>query len=235
MDVPLRSRFSVATAVIGLHAALLTAIVTATSSAVPARDEPKTVFVSFVAPLAPEPAAVQPPPKPEPEPPKPQPKPQPKPNPRPEPKPTKAPQSAPLTDPAPRAIEAPPVAEATPAPPAPAAPAAPAPVAAAPAAPPPQPSTPRTVTSGIQYLQAPAPEYPPAARRMGEEGQVVLRVLVNERGRPERAEIQTSSGSMRLDDAARRAVLRAVFKPHIEDGRPIAVYAVIPIRFQLDS
>lgn len=69
---------------------------------------------------------------------------------------------------------------------------------------------------------------------MGEEEQVVMRVLVNERGRPERVEVQRTSGSMRLDEAARRAVLRALFKPHIEDGRPVSVFAIIPVQFELD-
>ena len=70
---------------------------------------------------------------------------------------------------------------------------------------------------------------------MGEEGRVMLRVLVNEKGRPERVEIQQTSGSPRLDEAARQAAQRAVFKPHIENGRAIAVFAIIPIKFQLDS
>lgn len=210
--------------IIAAHAALLFFAVSASGFHAPASsDTPQTVFVSFVAPPAPQPVAVQPP------------KQQPKPKPKPDRLVQKPLAPTPLTEPSPRAIEAPPVDEAPPPPPAPpVAPVAAAP-AAAPAAPPPPPATPRTITSGIQYLQAPAPEYPAAARRMGEEGQVVMRVLVNERGRPERTEVQTSSGSSRLDDAARRAVLRAVFKPHIEDGRPIAVFAVIPIRFQLDS
>lgn len=70
---------------------------------------------------------------------------------------------------------------------------------------------------------------------MGEEGKVLMRVLVNDKGRPERVDVQTSSGSPRLDEAAKQAVMRAVFKPHIEAGRPVPVYAIIPIKFQLDS
>lgn len=134
--------------------------------------------------------------------------------------------------PSPKAITAPP---APPAPPAPAEPAAP--VVAAPPAPPapPAPAVPKTITSGIEYLQAPQPEYPPVSRRMGEEGKAVLRVLVNEKGRPERVEVQKTSGSARLDEAARQAVLRAVFKPFIEDGKAVPAYAIIPIRFQLDN
>jgi protein TonB len=110
-------------------------------------------------------------------------------------------------------------------PPAVEAPAAP-PVAAA------APAQPKTI-SGVEYIQAPRPDYPPLAKRMGEQGKVVLRVLVNERGHPERAEVQKSSGSIRLDEAARQGALRALFKPHREDGKAIAVYALVPINFSI--
>ncbi|MGH8809433.1 MAG: energy transducer TonB [Noviherbaspirillum sp.] len=119
-------------------------------------------------------------------------------------------------------------------------PAAPTPVAAEPAAPvvaapPAPPAAPRTITSGIEYLQAPQPEYPAMSRRLSEEGKAVLRVLVNEKGRPERVDVQKTSGSARLDEAARQAVLRAVFKPFMEDGKAVAAFAIVPIRFQLDN
>jgi periplasmic protein TonB len=115
---------------------------------------------------------------------------------------------------------------------APNAPSLPAPAttgATAPAAP----SVPKTV-SGVEYIQPPQPEYPPLSRRMGEQGKVILRVLVNDKGRAERIELQRSSGVARLDEAARNAVARAVFKPYLEDGKAIAVYVIVPIGFQLD-
>lgn len=119
------------------------------------------------------------------------------------------------------------------------APAAPSPEPAAPAVTaPPAPSVPaqpRTITTGIEYIQAPRPEYPSVSKRMGEQGKVVLRVLVDEKGRPERIEIQKSSGSARLDDAARQAVARALFKPFIDDGKAAAAFAIVPITFQLDN
>ena len=122
--------------------------------------------------------------------------------------------------------------------PSPPAPETPAPAATAPApATPPAPAAPaqpRTITSGIEYIQPPQPEYPPISRRMGEEGKAVLRVLVNEKGRPERVELQKSTGIARLDEAARKAVLRALFKPFIEDGKAVPAYAIVPINFQLD-
>lgn len=104
--------------------------------------------------------------------------------------------------------------------------AAPAPpVAAAPAAP-------KTIT-GVEYIRPPQPVYPSIARRMGESGTVLLRVLIGEKGQAEQVVIQKSSGSSNLDEAGRQAVMRALYKPYIEDGKAIPVYALVPINFQL--
>lgn len=220
---------------------------------------PKTVFVNFVTPEPPPvpqaPPPVVPPPEPKPVEPPPPPKPKPKPEPKPKPKPKPKPELKPTPKPKPKASEKqitddakseppveessePVVAEAPPAPvppPVAAAPAAASRPAAPPAPPaPPVPSKPKTITSGIAYLYNPAPAYPALSRRLGEEGTVMLRVLVNERGMPEQVELQTSSGSPRLDDAARRTVMSYRFKPHIENGRAVPVNAIIPINFQLD-
>lgn len=109
----------------------------------------------------------------------------------------------------------------------------PAVVASAPVAPAPVANTPRTITSGVQYILAPQVVYPQMSRRMGEQGKVVLRILVNENGKPDQVLVQTSSGSPRLDEAGRQAALRALFKPYMEDGRAVAVYAIVPLVFTL--
>lgn len=104
------------------------------------------------------------------------------------------------------------------------------------AAPPAPPSTgPKTITSGVEYIQAPQPVYPTMSKRMGEQGKVVLLILVNEKGMPDQVRVQSSSGSTRLDEAGRQAALRAVFKPHVEDGHPVSVYVIVPLTFQLAS
>jgi protein TonB len=108
-----------------------------------------------------------------------------------------------------------------------------APVVASIAPAPVQPAGPKTITSGVEYIQAPQPVYPTQSRRMGEQGKVVLRVLVNEKGKPDQVLVQRSSGSSRLDEAGRQAALRALFKPHLEDGRPVAVFVIVPLNFQL--
>ncbi len=110
------------------------------------------------------------------------------------------------------------------------------PSVAAPAAPsaPSVPATPKLV-SGVSYINAPRPAYPPLDARMGNEGTVTLRVLINDKGRAEKVEVQKSSGSLRMDDAARDAVMRALFKPYMEDGKPIPVSVIVPINFTLNK
>jgi protein TonB len=189
----------------------------------PAPAVPKEVMATFITPERRAEPAHQPPPKAQPAPPKTV------------PVVKKAPPQPPLPAvnhaPSEKAIAVP-ASSTAPATSAPAAPSAPA-TPSAPAAPS-TPAQPKTISSGVEYLQAPRPEYPAASRRMGEEGKAILRVLVNDKGRAERIEIQKSSGSPRLDEAARQAVQRALFKPYMEDGKPVAVFAVIPISFQLD-
>lgn len=94
------------------------------------------------------------------------------------------------------------------------------------------PAAPKTV-SGVEYVRAPQPVYPSISRRMGESGTVMLRVLIGEKGQAVQVDIQKSSGSANLDEAGRQAVLRALYKPCYEDGKPVPVYALVPINFQL--
>jgi len=85
------------------------------------------------------------------------------------------------------------------------------------------------------YLHNPAPPYPPAARRLGEQGRVVLRVLVSADGQPEQVDVRTSSGSPRLDTAALDTVRRWKFVPAKQGDRPIAAWVLVPISFRLEG
>ncbi len=106
-----------------------------------------------------------------------------------------------------------------------------APPAAAPVAPAPTPIEPPSFNA--DYLDNPAPAYPPLARRMGEEGRVLLRVHVEASGLPSKVEIRTSSGSERLDHAALEAVKRWKFVPARQGDKAIPAYVVVPISFNL--
>jgi protein TonB len=78
------------------------------------------------------------------------------------------------------------------------------------------------------YLDNPAPPYPAASRRAGEQGRVVLRVLVNARGGADEVELLTSSGYARLDAAAREAVRRWRFVAARRGGGPGAAGVQFP-------
>ena len=94
-------------------------------------------------------------------------------------------------------------------------------------------NTPKLVAS-VEYLREPSPHYPPQSRKLREQGLVVLRVLIDEKGSACNIEIESSSGYARLDVAAREAVARAAFRPYIEDGTPRRALVRIPIEFSLN-
>ena len=184
-------------------------------------SQPRTLYASVINEPAPAPvAAPQPPAAPVTPPPPP-------------PTPVAKPLAKPVAKaPTPRPVAA---AKPTPAPtptPAVAAVAA-APAVAAAAVPPPAP--PKTITHGVEYLRAPEPQYPDRDREDGNEGTVVLRVLVDESGKPGHIDVLRSSGFGSLDEAGRAAARAALFKPYREDGRAMSVYVIVPLRFQLDS
>jgi periplasmic protein TonB len=94
--------------------------------------------------------------------------------------------------------------------------------------------TPRLISS-VEYIREPVPRYPPQSRRLKEQGLVVLRVLIDEKGQACDIEIESSSGHVRLDHAAKAAVAQAMFRPYVEDGAPRRALVLIPIEFSLNS
>ena len=168
----------------------------------------------------------------------------PAPAPVPVPQPVQKPRPRPALPPAPRPVAVPdlppiptaPTAAVEPAPPAPApmtaAPPAPA-VAPAPPAPPAPPRI-ELPSSSADYLQNPQPPYPPMSRRLGEQGQVMLRVLIGADGNAQQVEIRRSSGFDRLDNVAQETVRRWKFVPGKRNGVPEAMWFNVPINFVLE-
>lgn len=138
--------------------------------------------------------------------------------PRPQPTPTTAPAPTPVAE-AP-AAPAPVTAPAPPAPPAP-------PVAAAPAGPVALPA------SALRYVTMPRLVYPAAARRLGETGTALVRVVVDVNGLPREVTLHQSSGHPRLDQAALDAMRGARFQPYRVDGKAVEAVAIAPLAFQL--
>lgn len=68
------------------------------------------------------------------------------------------------------------------------------------------------------------PEYPAAALRAGEEGDVVVSVCVDKDGRMSDVKLVKSSGSQRLDDATLKGLARTRLDPAVgSDNKPIAM------------
>lgn len=166
----------------------------------------------------------------------------PPPQPRPAPTPRAAPQPKPAAQPAPQ-----PVALATPTPaanapagvigPQPTAPvAAAAPPAAESAAPPAPPAPPRIElpSSSADYLNNPPPPYPPLSKRLGEQGKVVIRAFIDANGTATQAEVRTSSGYDRLDQAALQTVLKWRYVPGKRAGVAEGMWFNVPIHFVLE-
>ena len=67
----------------------------------------------------------------------------------------------------------------------------------------------------------------------GREGKVLLKVLVQPNGRPERVDVEKSSGRDMLDSAAVRTVKSWSFVPAMRGSSPIAGWVIVPITFKL--
>jgi protein TonB len=213
-------------AVVALHVAFFYALQAGLLRKIVEAPAMREVIATLIAPKTPKP----PPPRIE----APKPRPIEKPIVRPAPPPPVPAYVAPvITTPSDTAIALPPPPPAPPAPPkfepaAVSAPSAPAPV---PVSAPPPIVPPRFDAA---YLNNPPPAYPAAAKRMGDEGKVILRVHVDAQGRAQDVQLKTTSGSMRLDDAALATVREWRFVPARQGDEAVAAWVLVPIVFKLE-
>lgn len=220
--------------VLAAHGGLLFALTLPKAEPVPPPIE-RPILISLVMP---EPAAAPVPPQPEPAKPKAV-------TPKPVlPKPVvRKPKPVPIPEPVQRPPEPQLVAQAAPEPAAEAAPAAdpspPPQTSQEPVEPaPPEPSQDRVEAVepprfNADYLDNPKPAYPSLSRRMGEQGRVLLRVLVDTAGRPARVVLHQSSSYPRLDETALSSVRQWKFQPARQAGHPVEAWVVVPIQFSL--
>jgi len=86
----------------------------------------------------------------------------------------------------------------------------------------------------VQCPERTPPRYPAPAKRRGEQGEVRLRVELDEFGRIDRVTIVSSSGSPRLDEAARTAIQSWRCRPAQHDGQPVRAVALQSLAFVLE-
>lgn len=95
--------------------------------------------------------------------------------------------------------------------------------------------------AGDQDIERPTPlygevpiEYPLSLWDQDVEGETLLRVRVTDRGRVDSVEVVASSGHEAFDSAAIDGALQLRFEPARREGKRIAVWAQVPVRFSKD-
>lgn len=89
-------------------------------------------------------------------------------------------------------------------------------------------------SSDAEYLHNPKPEYPRQSKQRGEQGKVLVSVFISTDGTAQKAEIKTSSGYERLDQAALATVKAWRYVPGKRGGMPEAMWFSVPINFVLE-
>lgn len=92
----------------------------------------------------------------------------------------------------------------------------------------------KTIPPGaVRYLHEPRLVVPLLSRRLGEQGIVHLRVVVDVNGRPREITLKKSSGFDRLDQQALQDMRSARFVPQTENGQPIEWEVVAPLSYEI--
>ena len=82
-----------------------------------------------------------------------------------------------------------------------------------------------------EVVSAAQPMYPEMAKEAQIEGTVRLRVLVGRDGRVKKERVER--GVTYLDDAAKQAVRKWVFKPALRKGSPVSAWTDVDVEFEL--
>lgn len=77
------------------------------------------------------------------------------------------------------------------------------------------------------------PAYPPRSVMLGQQGQVIVRAAIDQKGNPEEVVVWTSSGFPLLDKAALDAVKRWRFMPARRGASTVAAWVQVPVNFKL--
>lgn len=89
-------------------------------------------------------------------------------------------------------------------------------------------------SSSADYLNNPKPPYPAMSKRLGEQGTVVVQVLIGVDGTASHASIKRSSGFERLDRASLETALKWRYAPGKRAGAPEPMWYDIPFNWLLN-
>ena len=78
------------------------------------------------------------------------------------------------------------------------------------------------------------PTYPEVALLTNREGTVWVKALVDKEGKVREARIAKSSGTnVGFDESALQAAYKNIYKPAIQNGKPVAIWVTYPVEFKL--
>ncbi len=87
---------------------------------------------------------------------------------------------------------------------------------------------------GQEMIEAAKPNYPEIAKSAGITGKVFIKVLVDKEGMPKKAMVIKSENEI-FNQSAIDAAMKSKFSPAIQEGKPVAVWIVLPYKFALDG
>lgn len=87
---------------------------------------------------------------------------------------------------------------------------------------------------GPEMVVSAKPDYPEIAKRAGITGKVFVKVLIDKEGKPKRAVVVKTDSEL-FNQAAIDAAMKSAFTPAIQNQHPIAVWIVLPYKFQLSD
>ncbi len=84
-------------------------------------------------------------------------------------------------------------------------------------------------------IRQPKPRYPMSARRMGQSGQVLLRLFVDPEGAVREVGVVRAEPAGVFEDAAVEAARKWQFSPAVSRGVAVGMWMTLPVRFALDD
>jgi protein TonB len=82
------------------------------------------------------------------------------------------------------------------------------------------------------FIHQEIPVYPILARRLGKEGKVLLKLLIDTNGKLQKIEVVEPAG-FGFTEAAVEAVKKSTYAPGYRNGEKVSTKALLPVRFQL--
>jgi len=92
-----------------------------------------------------------------------------------------------------------------------------------------------TAEVDVSYSEMRPPQYPASAIEAGQQGKVVLRVLVGEDGLAQDVEVESSAPPGVFDLVAIDAIATWRFNPAVRDGKAVASWVLVPMCFSLNE